>query len=289
MTKRLKAELVAALSMLIIAALMLTTASFAWMTISTNAAVSNVAVDMGVSGNMEIAKASTGAFGEIEEVTADDHASQHTWGAKVTDFTSAKGINFPTKVSGGAYYTTAYDENGRTAGVTQLLEHEVGTMEDGVVATTANLANVSGGSVNIEKTIAAGYGVWIRTNQNLTDVAFTITGTPVVKRVTTGGTRVSVPELASYVKVNVVLCTFAATTAKDTPYDDDNSVVLNSGDKFELQANVPALAIINVSIDGEKLVASDFTSGAALSIEGVSIKFESDQLKALEGNHGVNP
>ena len=295
MTKRLKAELVAALSMLIIAALMLTTASFAWMTISTAPEVTQLAVSMGTTSNLEIARASAGKFGEVDEVGEDNHGDQTKWGAKVTDFSQADGINWPVKVSGTGvgvdsveFYTTQYDETGRTNGLHKI---DTVTPEDtmvngvlkyyGTIKKGANWTNPEA-----SKVIAAGYGVWLRTNQDLTADA-----DQVKMELKTNNITISAwdADTSDYVVLDesVISKTAVSVTAKVYSFagkdHDENvsykgatgSVNVKDGGKFALSANEEKLVVLMVTIDGASLPASSFTSGAGLKVEGIEVKFSS--------------
>lgn len=283
MTKRLKAELMAALSMLIIAALMLTSTSFAWMTISKTASVEKLAVSMGTTGNMEIAMAQDGKYGEAGEVSASDSGIQTSWGAKVTKFGTATGINWPTIVSKDAtnvsqFFTTKFDETGRTAGVTQALTPIPGQINNGIIPINA-MVDTDGDSstAGVSKVIGAGYAVWLRSNQHLTDVKFTLDTENIdVKRADGSSADITGDD----VTVAVSLYKFPENTADDTLYSTITPVVINSGDEFELYANTEAMALISIGVKGDKLIAADFTSGAALTITGVEVKFSSAQLEA---------
>ena len=276
MTRKTKTELIAAVSMLLVAAVMLSSASFAWMTISTSAAIEDLEISMGTSGNMEIAIAKDGKFGEVAEVTADDHNSQYTWGSIVNAYTSTQGINWPTIVSGGAYYTTAYDSTGRTNGVTQQLTLSTGTVNNGVAQVQAQVDDGTG--VKVNKTIAAGYAAWIRTNQTIDDVTVAVSGDITVS----GGGNREVSLTSDDVSVAVNLYKFPTNAVKGTGFSETGKGItqttITSGSSFSLDANVPAMVLVSIGIKGDKLIAADFTSGSALTIKGVDVKFTSAKL-----------
>lgn len=77
-----KKKLSLAVVMLTISVLMLTSASFAWFTISTNPEVTDLTTQVVVNENLEIALAKTGAAAPTDSL-AGDTVNQYTWGNMV--------------------------------------------------------------------------------------------------------------------------------------------------------------------------------------------------------------
>ena len=194
MSKKTRAELISAIAMLLVAAIAMTSASFAWFTLSTAPEVA-VEVQMGTTANLEIARASSGAWktsgtaiGDeevITEVTSNDairsadgkSLREFTWGSKVSTYEGGEGINFPVMASGGSFYYPEYSEDdGRTMGLNNVLAPSnilvSGRAVQGVQAYKANVYTVgkdtSANSVTSTKAVAVGYQAWLRSNQNVT-------------------------------------------------------------------------------------------------------------------------
>lgn len=79
--KHLKAKLMATVVSLILAALMLTSASFAWFTISTNPEISGITATVAANGNLEIALSSAADFATATADSGTSDAGKNiTWG-----------------------------------------------------------------------------------------------------------------------------------------------------------------------------------------------------------------
>lgn len=122
-----KKKLLMAVVMLTLSILMMTSASFAWFTISTNPEISALTTQVVVNENLEIALAATGANVPAASLTGDT-GNQYTWG-NIIDLT----------VDGAA--KTAYaslDKTLRPAALNEVFQYPTyGT--DGRVSTLSNL------------------------------------------------------------------------------------------------------------------------------------------------------
>ena len=79
--KHLKAKLMAAISMLLVATVMLTSASFAWFSISTNPEVTNISASLSGNGNLEVALANRNqAEPTATQQDASDSGKNERWG-----------------------------------------------------------------------------------------------------------------------------------------------------------------------------------------------------------------
>ena len=77
--KHLKEKLIATIAMLLVATVMLTSASFAWFTISTNPEISNIQANVTTNQNLEIAL-DNGTGTAPAASASDDSGKNTTWG-----------------------------------------------------------------------------------------------------------------------------------------------------------------------------------------------------------------
>ena len=204
----MKKKLIASAVSLAMALVMLTSASFAWFTVSTAPEITSVKVSMGVSQNLEIANV-TATTKETApgEVTLSDTGKTGTWGGTATFATAAGDINFPiSSLTGGAIKTISYGTDGRIDATDgQTLTLAKGTMaDDGTCSFTASIdPDGSGTGTALTKNVAAGFTVWLRSN---------------VK--------------GAEVKATVDTSAFAATGFKNTLTKDDIIVALYDGSTY---------------------------------------------------------
>lgn len=158
--KYLKQKLMAAVAMLAVSTVMLTSASYAWFTISVTPEVKTVTTTVTSNENFEIALGTTGttvdpdayATTAANNVTAyNTTTDDHTWGATVTSLTELEGLG-PATINDNVVQTTLYGEDGRPAGYVNVTE--VGSMADGV----QKLADAEGNIVG-QKIL-----FWLRSN-----------------------------------------------------------------------------------------------------------------------------
>ncbi len=77
--KHLKSKLISAIAMLAVAAVMMTSATYAWMTISTNPEISDIKANVVANGNFEIAL-DAGSMTKPGASTTSDAGKNETWG-----------------------------------------------------------------------------------------------------------------------------------------------------------------------------------------------------------------
>ena len=126
---RLKERVVATVSLLLVSVIMLTTASFAWITMSVNPEVADISTSIAANGNLEIALAS----GTLSSLTAPGStqigdanlpivSGNLTWGNLVNLSDPAYGLSNivlrPAGLNkdgllGSPLYGAAYDESGK--------------------------------------------------------------------------------------------------------------------------------------------------------------------------------
>ena len=158
----MKKKLFVSVMSLVMAIVLMTSTSFAWFTVSTQADVTQIDVTMTAVKNIEIALDDGEAPGEV---TVDDHASMYNYGGKVS-YSGTYDLASPATYDGGVK-TVTYDENGRTNGLSaQAIT--AGDLDESVVTYTSD-----------NRVVAYGFKGYVRTN-----VAGTITAT-----VTPGGTN----------------------------------------------------------------------------------------------------
>lgn len=128
--KHLKQKLMAAVSMLMVSFLMLTSASYAWFTISVTPEVKEIKTTVQANENFEIALG-TIAGAKPADTKVDDGsktdpiAKDQTWGATVTSLTAMKGMGPATlsKLEGESAATinaAKYGTDGRPAGLAKV-------------------------------------------------------------------------------------------------------------------------------------------------------------------------
>jgi len=126
--KHLKAKLMGAVVMLLISALMLSTASYAWFTISTAPEISGMDTGMAANGNLEIALSTAADFATSPSaVTGADSTTQTglnaTWGnlvdlSSINDKITLRPVQFTT--SSGAIESPKFGNDGRIDGFNTL-------------------------------------------------------------------------------------------------------------------------------------------------------------------------
>lgn len=256
-----KTKLTAALCMLLIAAVMMTTASYAWFTISTAPEITDLSTTVVTNETLEIALAKTGAPEPAASTTADA-GDQYTWG-NIIDL-SAVGDNWTnlSKVVRPAQLASdkksilypKYDNDGRIKSLDGTLS--TGTMANG-------FGNLKDGDGNI-------YGYYVDYYMR-SNVGGTVTLTTAANRGTEGvtgaGSWISSTNAEMQAAMRVAfqekgtgdITEAALGTAKD------NVVPLTCSSVVTLEANKSTWVRMYVYIDGK-----DITNKSA-SIDGTSI------------------
>ena len=238
----MKKKLIASAVSLAMALVMITSASFAWFTVSTAPEVTNIEVELKATENLEIAKGTTEGTAP-GEVTADDHASETAYGANVTSFTKVT-LDVPATCDSSKIQTVQYDANGRTNG---LVECKADTIAAGQGVLYYDKDN-SGAKNTGDLAAAADFLVWLRTNQ---------TSGNLTAKVTCNNTKVKV-----YAKIGTA-CTAIGNTA--TPL----GTVGAAGTALKTDVNTEVDLI--VFFDGTQITAADVDT--ALDVSGIEVEF----------------
>lgn len=251
-----KTKLVSAIAMLLVATIMMTSASFAWFTISTAPEVTGMDVSLAATKNLEIAKID--GDDEPDEPYPGDADDQTKWGAIVTfDDDDAVVLAFPATMTDGALHSVDYAEDGR---IDAYAETTLGDFSEGVAVYTAD---IDAGDAEVSVTVGAVYGVWLRSNETINCAvslsAFTVKdGNGNVMYADDADEKA---RLASAASVSLLV----ATDAEDTPEDE--------GTEFAMTANTAYRVYVTVYFDGEYLYAKDVAKG--LQIADLELTFES--------------
>ena len=239
--KYLKQKLMAAVAMLVISTIMLTSASYAWFTISTAPEVQTVTTTITANQNFEIALGTDGNKAP-EETKVDDSTKDYTWGATITSLTDQefKGLG-PAVVNGSALETVKYGSDGRPAaqvGVTR------GTITNGIADIKDPEGNVIGWTIL----------VWLRTNVDTANKKVTAT----VGDLTFGGDADS----NNLIKVAFQQGTYDEGTKTVT--DGSKFLVADNTNKtveFEnFPVNKPVPVKIHIYLDGETVTNENIAS-----------------------------
>lgn len=123
--KHLKAKLISATALLVLSAVMMTTASFAWFTISTNPEIANISANITSNGNLEIALDAGAGTAPLASTKADAGKNE-TWGNLVdlkgffTGGTKDTVTLKPVQFTGTAMNKPVYGLDGRISDLTAL-------------------------------------------------------------------------------------------------------------------------------------------------------------------------
>ncbi len=152
-------KLMTAVIMLVISAVMLSTASYAWFTISTNPEIKGLETQVVVNENLEIAYATSTTVPGAG--AAGDTTKMDTWG-NLIDFDSGTGhddynaLDYtlrPVKLDGDYFQYPTYGADGR---INQIVDFTLETTDVGA----ANLADTDG------KIYGYYFDIWMRSNMN---------------------------------------------------------------------------------------------------------------------------
>lgn len=156
--KHLKQKLMAATAMLMVSAVMLTTSTYAWFAISTEAEVSDVSTTMTAYESLEIALANPN--GTVADTSSDDDGSDTTWGATVGTNTSLDFDSTPIELpatydlttSDSMISTISYDtDEGRPSGyVAGAVTYSATTLGTGTITSTGSDAEVIGHAISFQ-------------------------------------------------------------------------------------------------------------------------------------------
>ena len=251
----LKAKVMSALAMLVIAAIMLTSASFAWYTVSQQGDLNKVKVQMEAVDNLEIAVASESELAEVGLGDAETKG-QKAWGTTATYDEDGATLSQLATMSDGALKTVSYDDTGRIEEELVAVATEYSPAVYDIHSATAKLLKTETG----DKAAAAEFDCYIRTNVDTpykikcNSATFTGKGMTVVCTASGQGT---------FVNNNV-------TWKKDEEggYAGEIEVTPQLNDGYSI-----VHVVLTAFVDGDTTVAADIDSDTAVmpSFEG-SIK-----------------
>ena len=162
----LKTKLVASVTMLAVAAIMLTSASFAWYTVSTKGTVGEIDVEMKATKNLEIARAVDGADTEVPDPKEGDASlGDKTWGSTVFTDATASQLDYVACTQSDGIYTMTWGTDNR---LDQLEIVNCGDFDNGIAYYEGTPGKV-----------AVAFGVMLRSNINTTANAAITGGTKV--------------------------------------------------------------------------------------------------------------
>lgn len=151
----IRRKMSAAISMLLVACIMLVSATYAWFTLSTAPEVTGISTRVGANGNLEIALLNDNTYDSMESITTNEGDSMDTANKKVTEANVTWGnlVDLSDVSYGLSNLTLApaelniADENGSTVGSSMLRTPEYGS--DGRVSTVT--ANTVTGTYDLTK------------------------------------------------------------------------------------------------------------------------------------------
>lgn len=308
--KNIKKQLVGAVAMLVVAAVMMTSVSYAWFTLSTNPEVKNVKATAVANENLEIALAkSTDTDGKVNErasavdtrsnQTTDGSLGSHdgdyyTWGNLVdvssmivtsnsllrpTAFVSGNSIGDQTGLTAKGLYYPTYGEDGRISGFSALSAGTYASGKEGVA---------------YEHSVSSNYALrvdyWLRTNK-----AGTISLSEAAKRdntndtTTGGGTTITSDAFKSTGdysgQKDAVKLVFAITEdgANTTTWVETTNaeatgegVVAVSGNLFEAAADKAYLVQMYVYLNGHVVTNQD--ADAAIDNLAINVQFKNSAI-----------
>ncbi len=268
---KIRSKLMAAVAMLLVSVIMMTTASFAWFTISTAPEISTMTTQVVVNDNLEIAlatnKSTAPSYGQT--------GTQTVWGNIVdltaTDVATAYGaVNKtlrPAKLNANTFEAPSYGNDGRIQETLQSL----------TITESLPYANIVDGNGKIY-----GYSVdiWLQSNK-----AGTVTlAAANTKRSTNGEAgngsvfTSSNQTLADNIAIAVqpgAAGNITAMTAA-TPTGTGTYTTTFTGNVVTLQANTPQLVRIFIFLDGESVTnaAASLTGDNGIISGNLSLQFE---------------
>lgn len=260
--KHLKQKLMAAVSMLMVSFLMLTSASYAWFTISVTPEVKSITTTVQANENFEIARGTTDGTAPSETTNVDDGsitdpiAKDQTWGATVTSLTELKGLG-PAKLSTltGASAATInaaqYGTDGRPTGLAALTSG--GPMDDGVETLIDGEGHVIGQKILL----------WLRSNT---------AGTASVE---VSGINFGTEEDSTKVQVAFQWNTTGAITAVGTPDAQGVRKITGLG---SIAADTAIPVYVYIYLEGDNVTNADVEAEVTVVIE--SIKFTHSAVEA---------
>lgn len=246
----LKTKLVAAVTMLAVATVMLTSASFAWYTVSTTGDIKAVELEMEATDNLEIATYNGGTA--PEEVDLGQTGDETKWGNFISGVTLGS-VNYPAILDGTTWKTAAADAGGRISEL-EGISPEAGAKDgEGRLTYTADVTNI--GNV---KVIGCGT-CWLRANGETGESVDVTVNIDTSACALTGGKST---KSAGFQSSEAFLAVKLA---------DGNWVA--DGDTITLTANTPTQVEVGMAVGGDHITAQDIDSEDGLKVTGAKVKF----------------
>ena len=256
----MKKKLIASAVSLAMALVMITSASFAWFTVSNAPSVADIDVTMTATKNLEIAKATTNLTdAKPAEVSVGNAGDETKWGATISSFAAT--LDFPatiptTGTTANKVSTISYDVGGRVnadyvaAAAPEALTNGVGFYTADIKQGTTPLK--SGAKV------AAVFGVWLRSN-------VACTGNDAVTVAVTDANGVAITDS----KWGIILA-----SASGTPL---------ANNKVSLTANEATAVQVIIYADGENVKAQNVATD--LKLENIKLTFSSSAVGTFAAQH----
>ena len=267
-----KSKLFAAAVMLMVSVLLLTSASFAWFTISTNPEVSDMTTQIVTNENLEVALAKTGAA-EPDVSAIGSTGNQYAWGNIIdlgTEGDAKDAYDLLTKTLRPATLATTfqyptYGADGRPNELTPL--------------TVGAMANGFGVMEDADKKVYGYYvDFWLRSN-----IGGTVTLSTATKRSTAGDTgggtvftttnKVLAENIALAVQPNPTATTPGAITAMTRGAATGTYTTAFTGNVVTLTANTAQLVRVYVYLDGKNVTNAAASLEDALVNGALNIQF----------------
>ncbi len=270
-------KLMAAVVMLVISAILMTSASYAWFTISTNPEISGMTTQVVTNENLEIALASTGGA-EPAATAVNQSGNQYTWGNIVnlsstggTAYTAYNSLNKtlrPATLGSSGFSYPIYGSDGRISGNLQSLT--VGAMSNGFGTLTGADGKVYGYYIDfwLRTNIAGGGMVTLSTATNRSTGSDGVMG---------GGTVLTSADADLLRSVRIAFQpgatgTITPATAGSISSSGDYSIPF-TGNVVTLQEYVAQLVRMYVYYEGAALLNSDALLGDSLVNGSLNVQF----------------
>ena len=281
----MKKKLIASAVSLAMALVMLTSASFAWFTVSTAPEITSIKVQMGTSKNLEIANitATNKTDGPSEVALGDSATGTGTWGATATFANAAAGIQFPVTgidSSTKKVQTITFDDTGRVNAGTnvQALTLTDGTMADDGTNTATATVNI-GGSKTASYVVASSYTVWLRSNVDQAAISAALgEGTFTFAGFVNGNGNANAAD-------NKMTNSDVIVALKDSSgnFTALTSTAADTG--IKLTKNTATKVTVYVLVKGDNIVAADMNHAGTAedpypSVSGIKVNFSSNDVPA---------
>lgn len=256
--KYLKQKLMAAAAMMLISVLMLSSASFAWFSISVAPDVKNIKTKVTANENFEIALGETAPAPGAEPALGDTGKNE-TWGGLVTftdDALAGTGIGPATVLA---------DAKTKLVSATYGADGRPNTTEAITFATIDGKPGISVGKDKAGNIVATRISLWLRSNKegNVKAKIGTVTG-----------------PAASKARVGIQL----GDSGEIQELSSDGTAV------GKLTANTASQVFVYVYLDGPSVTAADVAAASEVVVE--TITFTSDGVtgnNSYDGSHGKTP